>query len=219
MIGLGCIDDGPVGDPDANPRLYDFLKEQNQRAGHFMIGANIHDNLQRRSGPRRLPVYSLGAGHGWSDIGRQSSTQHADWYDQYSYYLLSLLTCLRPTSPPPLIAEVRELSATLPPSTLNAAFPSPVLPPGLPFTEASPMPAQAPVLSFPSPASLDGLTLSLSIFLTDPKHRARAPAVPSLLRLGGATAKRSPASPSTRPRHRYRPPSACRATTGHRSRL
>ena len=29
MIGLGFIEDGPVGDPDANVRLYDFLKEQN----------------------------------------------------------------------------------------------------------------------------------------------------------------------------------------------
>ena len=29
MIGLGFFDDGPVGDPDANVRLYDFLKEQN----------------------------------------------------------------------------------------------------------------------------------------------------------------------------------------------
>ena len=29
------VDDGPVGDPDANLRLYDLLKEQNQRAGYF----------------------------------------------------------------------------------------------------------------------------------------------------------------------------------------
>ena len=27
MIALGFIDDGPVGDPDANPRLHDFLIE------------------------------------------------------------------------------------------------------------------------------------------------------------------------------------------------
>jgi len=29
------VDDGPVGAPDANLRLYILLKEQNQRAGHF----------------------------------------------------------------------------------------------------------------------------------------------------------------------------------------
>ena len=45
MIGLS-FDDGPVGDPDASPRLYDFLKEQNQKISHFMIGANIRDNPQ-----------------------------------------------------------------------------------------------------------------------------------------------------------------------------
>jgi peptidoglycan/xylan/chitin deacetylase (PgdA/CDA1 family) len=45
MIGLS-VDDGPVGDPDASPRLYDFLKEQNQKISHFMIGANIRDNPQ-----------------------------------------------------------------------------------------------------------------------------------------------------------------------------
>ena len=45
MIGLS-FDDGPVGDPDASPRLYDFLKDQNQKISHFMIGANIRDNPQ-----------------------------------------------------------------------------------------------------------------------------------------------------------------------------
>ena len=45
MIGLS-VDDGPVADPDASPRLYDFLKEQNQKISHFMIGANIRDNPQ-----------------------------------------------------------------------------------------------------------------------------------------------------------------------------
>ena len=38
------VDVGPVGDPDANLRLYDLLQEQNQRGSHFMIGAKIHDN-------------------------------------------------------------------------------------------------------------------------------------------------------------------------------
>jgi len=45
MIGLS-VDDGPVSKPDASPRLYDFLKEQNQKISHFMIGANIRDNPQ-----------------------------------------------------------------------------------------------------------------------------------------------------------------------------
>ena len=40
MIGLS-VDDGPVGDPNASPRLYDFLKQQNQIITHFMIGTNI----------------------------------------------------------------------------------------------------------------------------------------------------------------------------------
>ena len=40
MIGLS-VDDGPVSDTDASPRLYDFLKENNQRVTHFMIGINI----------------------------------------------------------------------------------------------------------------------------------------------------------------------------------
>ena len=45
MIGLS-VDDGPVSEPDASPRLYDFLKAQNQTVTHFMIGANIRDNPQ-----------------------------------------------------------------------------------------------------------------------------------------------------------------------------
>lgn len=43
MIGLS-VDDGPVGDPNASPRLYDFLKLNNQKVTHFMIGANILAN-------------------------------------------------------------------------------------------------------------------------------------------------------------------------------
>ena len=43
MIGLS-VDDGPVSEPTASPRLYDFLKEQNQTITHFMIGGNIRDN-------------------------------------------------------------------------------------------------------------------------------------------------------------------------------
>ena len=108
---------------------------------------------------------------------------------------------------------------------LHAAFPSPVLPPGLPCTEATPMPAQEPVLTFPFPAPLDALA---EHSFDGTEHRARTPAVPyapSLLRLGDATTK---GSPSVRLRldhairlyhpHRCRPPSACRASTGHRSR-
>ena len=145
MIGLGFINDDPVRGSDAKPRRYHFLKEQNQRASHFMINANIHDDPVWAT---LLPLCSQRAGYGRSDIGQQSSTRHADWCDQYSHFLLSLLTCLRPTSSPPHIAEVQEPSATLPPSALNAATPNPVLPPSLPCTEATPMPTQEPVLSF-----------------------------------------------------------------------
>ena len=67
------------------------------------------------------------AGYGRSDIGQQSSDQHADWYGQYIHCLLSLLTCLRPTSSLSLIAEVQEPSPILPPSALQAVLPSPVL--------------------------------------------------------------------------------------------
>jgi len=45
MIGLS-VDDGPVSEAEASPRLYDFLKEQNQKITHFMIGTNIRDNPQ-----------------------------------------------------------------------------------------------------------------------------------------------------------------------------
>lgn len=51
------IDDGPAGDPDANLRLYDPLEEQNQRSSYFMVGLNLHGNLQRWSGQRQLPLY------------------------------------------------------------------------------------------------------------------------------------------------------------------
>ena len=106
--------------------------------------------------------------HGRSDIGQQSSDQHADWYHQYSHCLLSLLTCLRPTSSPPLITEVQDPSATLPPSTLRAAFPSPVL-------LADPPCPQEPLLSFPSPASLD---THAKHFFDGSQHRGRTPHVP-----------------------------------------
>ena len=63
-------------------------------------------------------------------------TQHADRYDQYSHSPLSLpdLFSTYRTSLSPLIAEVQEPSATLPPSILHAALLSPVLPPGVPCT-------------------------------------------------------------------------------------
>ena len=41
VIGLSF--DNLVGDPDASPRLYGFLKERDQNISHFMIGANIRD--------------------------------------------------------------------------------------------------------------------------------------------------------------------------------
>ncbi|PVG03568.1 glycoside hydrolase/deacetylase [Serendipita vermifera] len=43
MIGLS-VDDGPSGVPEASARLYDFLKANNQKITHFMIGRNIRDN-------------------------------------------------------------------------------------------------------------------------------------------------------------------------------
>lgn len=43
MIGLS-VDDGPSGAPQTSDRLYDFLKLNNQKVTHFMIGANILAN-------------------------------------------------------------------------------------------------------------------------------------------------------------------------------
>ena len=40
------IDDGLVGDPDASPRLYCSLKQQDQKISHFMISANFRDCAQ-----------------------------------------------------------------------------------------------------------------------------------------------------------------------------
>ena len=61
------------------------------------------------------------------------------------------------------------------------------------------MPAQEPVLSFPSPASLDALA---EHFYDGSEHRAPTAAVscaPSLLNSGDAAAGVSPVSPSIRP--------------------
>jgi peptidoglycan/xylan/chitin deacetylase (PgdA/CDA1 family) len=43
MIGLS-VDDGPVGLDGASNALYDFLKQNNQKITHFMIGENILNN-------------------------------------------------------------------------------------------------------------------------------------------------------------------------------
>ena len=94
--------------------------------------------------------------------------------------------------PPPFIAEVHELLATLPSPTLPAAFPSPVLPAGPPGTEATPTSAQEIVLSLPSPASLNALA---EHFFDCSEHRTctpTAPSAPSLLGSGYATAEGSP---------------------------
>ena len=90
-----------------------------------------------------------------------------------------------------LFAEVQEPSATLPPPTVPTAFPSPELPPCLPCTEVTPIPAQEPVFSSHPPHRS---TLSLSISLTGPNTvpTPTVPYSPSLLRSGDATAEGSP---------------------------
>ena len=109
---------------------------------------------------------------------------------------------------------VQELPATLPPSALHAAFHSPVLPPGLPCTEATPMPAQELVLSFPSPHRS---RLSLIISLTGPNTVRTLP----LSHMPFPFLDWATLPPKERLRldhlHRYGPPSARRPTTGHRS--
>ena len=88
---------------------------------------------------------------------------------------------------PPFVTGVKESSAIVP-----AAFPSPVLLPDLPCTEASPMSAQEPVFSFPSSASLDALADHL---FDESEHRMCTPTVtyvPALPASGYATAEGSP---------------------------
>ena len=137
----------------------------------------------QRTGPKR------------SDIGQQSSHQHADWYDQYIHCLLSLLTSPRPTSSPPLVAEVQEPSATLPPSALHAASPSPVPPPGLVPKRLRRQHEGWFSLSHPRYPSL------AEHFFDGSEHRARTLAAHIPLPFDWVTllSKEAPASPSTRP--------------------
>src|SRR5258706_7935616 len=67
-----------------------------------------------------------------------------------------------------------KLGLRLPPYALHVSFPSPVLPPSLPCTEATPMPAQEPILSTPSPALLNAFTEQ---FFDRSQHCACTPAV------------------------------------------
>src|SRR5258706_12500503 len=67
-----------------------------------------------------------------------------------------------------------KLGLRLLPYALHVSFPLPVLPPSLPCTEATPMPAQEPILSTPSPALLNTFTEQ---FFDRSKHRACTPAV------------------------------------------
>ena len=101
------------------------------------------------------------------------------------------------------ITEVQEPSATPLLSTVSTAFPYPVCPPCLPCTELTPMPAQEPVFSCPSPTSLDALA---EYFFDGPKHRT--PTTAMLLPLSDRATqlrKEAPVSPSTRPRYSTRP--------------
>ena len=79
MITRVYIDDGPVGDPGANLRLYDFLKEQNQRASHFMIGTNIHENPERRSGNAMSIVIALASAPATSVNNKVTRTPIMVW--------------------------------------------------------------------------------------------------------------------------------------------
>ncbi len=92
------INYGPVGDPDANLWLYDSLKERNQRPSHLRLAPTFTTTRSGGRGHIDRHCTSQRASYGRSNIGQQSSNQHADWCDQYSHCLLSLLTCLRPTS-------------------------------------------------------------------------------------------------------------------------
>jgi len=165
----------------------------------YATAEGSHD--QRWSGRRRSPLYSQRADYGWSDIGQPSSDQHADWYDQSSHCLSSTFQ---------FTSVYCRRSGTVSYSTticfayvlLRLSF----LPPDLPCTEATPMPAQEPVLSIPSPASLE----ALAEHFFDGADTVRAlPLSPmSLPFLDRATLppKESPSSPSTRPHHSTRPP-------------
>src|SRR5258706_13929194 len=67
-----------------------------------------------------------------------------------------------------------KLGLRLLPYALHVSFPSPVLPPSLPCTEATLMPAQEPILSTPSPTPLNTFTEQ---FFDGSEHRACTPAV------------------------------------------
>ena len=182
-----------------------------------MIGLTLQGNLQRWSGQRRLPLYRQRASYRLSDIGQQSSNHHADWYDQYSYSLLSLLTCFPPTSSLPIIAGVQEPSATLSPSASHAAFPSPVLPPAFPCAETTPVPAQEPVLF---PILPHRSTPLAEHFFDGPEHHAHSRRLICAFppRAGRRCHQREPRRRLRLDHpHQCHPPSACRATAGHRS--
>ena len=131
-------------------------------------------------------------------MGRQSSNQHAGWYDRFNQSLLSLLTCLRPTSPPSLITEVQGPSPALPPSTLYATCPPPsafLVPKRLRCQHKR----QSP-LSHPPHRS----TLSLSSSLTGPNtvHALPLSHMPlPFLDRAMLPPKGAPTSLSTRPRY------------------
>ena len=169
-------------------------------------------------------MYSQRIGPKRSDIGQQSSHQHADWYDHYSHCLLSLLTCLPPTSSPPLVAEVQEPSATLPPSALDAAFLSPVPPPDLVMKRLRCQHKGRFSLSHP-PHPPHRSTLSLSVSLTGPNTGRALPLPIYFFRLTGRRYHQRKPQRRLRLDHairldhwnRCRPPSAYRVTTGHRS--
>ena len=63
----------------ADLRLYDFLKEQDQKASHLMICANIHDNPQQWPGRTRSPFVQPATGYKRRNISKQSRHRHADW--------------------------------------------------------------------------------------------------------------------------------------------
>lgn len=141
---IGCqdwayIDDDPARDPDANLRRYDLFEEKKWRANHFMLGANIHDNPQRRSSRHRA-IDRRCRSQRANYIGQQSRNQHTDCgttratpfplfigNKEYAFLIsllqcpwhfthppTSLLACLRPISSPPLLPwfRSRRLSTT-----------------------------------------------------------------------------------------------------------
>lgn len=84
MLGVS-FDDGPT---PASPKLYDFLKSQNQKATHFFIGGNIRDNpdifMQAFNNGNDMAVHTYT--HRWmTSLSNEDAMAELGWTMQIIY--------------------------------------------------------------------------------------------------------------------------------------